>query len=107
MQGGTFMEARLPIEPERLAELCRRRRIQTLSLFGSHLTGTARPDSDVDLLVEFMPDARPTYFDLADIEAELSALLGGRKVDLRTPKELSRYFRDSVQRSAQELYAAE
>ena len=70
------------------------------------MKGTARPDSDVDLLVEFLPDARPTYFDLANIEIELSALLDGRKVDLRTPAELSRYFRDQVQRESEELYVA-
>ena len=70
------------------------------------MKGTARPDSDVDLLVEFLPDARPTYFDLANIEIELSALLDGRKVDLRTPAELSRYFRDQVQCESEALYVA-
>lgn len=53
-----------------LAELCRRRGIRRLSLFGSVLKGTDRPDSDVDLLVEFEPGAAPSYFTLADIEAE-------------------------------------
>jgi uncharacterized protein len=100
------MGARLPIETAALADVCRRHRIRRLSLFGSQVKGTARPDSDVDLLVEFLPEARPTYFDLADIEIELSALLGGRKVDLRTPAELSRYFRDQVQRESEELYVA-
>ena len=89
-----------------LAPICRRHRIRKLSLFGSRLKGTARPDSDVDLLVEFLPDARPTYFDLANIEIELSVLLDGRKVDLRTPAELSRYFRDQVQRESEALYVA-
>lgn len=100
------MGARLPIEPDTLGELCRRHRIRKLSLFGSQLKGTARSDSDIDLLVEFLPDAKPTYFDLAQIEIELSALLGGRKVDLRTPAELSRYFRDQVLREAEEQYVA-
>lgn len=100
------MTARLPIAPEALAELCRRHRIRKLSLFGSRLEGTARPDSDVDLLVEFLPGATPSYFDLANIEIELSKLLGGSKVDLRTPAELSRYFRDKVLREAQEQYVA-
>lgn len=100
------MGARLPIEPDTLVDLCRRHRIRKLSLFGSQVKGTARPDSDFDLLVEFLPDARPTYFDLANIEIELSALLGGRKVDLRTPAELSRYFRDQVQRESEDLYVA-
>ena len=95
---------RLAIAPELLADVCRRHRIRKLSLFGSQLKGTAGPDSDIDLLVEFLPDATPTYFDLAKIEIELSALLGGRKVDLRTAPELSRYFRDEVVRSAEPQY---
>jgi uncharacterized protein len=103
---GKLMGARLPIEPDALSDLCRRHRIRKLSLFGSQMKGTARPDSDFDLLVEFLPHARPTYFDLANIEIELSALIGGRKVDLRTPAELSRYFRDQVQRESEELYVA-
>ncbi len=96
----------IDISEAELAAICRRHRIRKLSLFGSRLKGTARPDSDVDLLVEFLPDARPTYFDLANIEIELSALLDGRKVDLRTPAELSCYFREQVQRESEELYVA-
>ena len=96
----------IDVSEAELAPICRRHRIRKLSLFGSRLKGTARPDSDVDLLVEFLPDARPTYFDLANIEIELSVLLDGRKVDLRTPAELSRYFRDQVQRESEALYVA-
>jgi uncharacterized protein len=69
-------------------------------LFGSVLNGTDRPDSDVDLLVEFEPGAAPGLLGLAAIEAELSSLLGGRRIDLRTAHELSRYFRDEVVRTA-------
>ena len=68
------------------------------------LKGTDRPDSDVDLLVEFEPEATPSLFDLADIEMEMSALLGGRRVDVRTPQDLSRYFRDEVVREAEVQY---
>jgi predicted nucleotidyltransferase len=100
------MDARLPIDPEKLAALCRRHRIRKLSLFGSRLKGTARPDSDVDLLVEFEPDASISLFDMARIEIELSALLDGRKVDLRTAQDLSRFFRDEVVRSAEPQYVA-
>ena len=100
------MGARLPIDPEALATVCQRHRIRKLSLFGSRLKGTARPDSDVDLLVEFEPDARPTYFDLAEIEIELAELMDGQKVDLRTPAELSRYFRAEVLREAEKQYVA-
>ena len=89
-----------------LASLCRRRQIRRLSLFGSVLKGTACPDSDVDLLLEFEPDAVPGLLGLAAIEMELSDLLGGRRVDLRTAEELSRYFRDEVVRTAQVQYAA-
>ena len=81
-----------------------RHTISALALFGSQLKGTARPDSDIDLLVEFIPDARPTLFDLAQIE--LSQALGGRKVDVRTPQDLSRFFRDEVVRTAQVQYVA-
>jgi uncharacterized protein len=77
-----------------------------LALFGSQLKGTARPDSDVDLLVEFLPDAHPTLLDLAQIEIDLSQALGGRKVDVRTPQDLSHYFRDEVVRTAQVQYVA-
>jgi predicted nucleotidyltransferase len=100
------MDVRLPIDPAKLAEVCRRHRIRKLSLFGSQLKGTARPESDIDLLVEFEPDAGISLFDMARIELELSALLGGRKVDLRTAQDLSRYFRDEVVRSAEPQYVA-
>ena len=100
------MGARLPIEPAALAEICRRNRILRLSLFGSQLKGTARPDSDIDLLVEFEPNAVVTLLDMVRIERELSALLGGRKVDLRTAGDLSRHFRDEVIRSAAPQYVA-
>ena len=100
------MGPRLPINPETLAALCQRHRIHKLSLFGSQLKGTARVDSDIDLLVEFEPDCRTTYLDMARIENELSPLLGGRRVDLRTREELSRHFREEVVRSAEPQYVA-
>ena len=87
-----------------LASVCRQRQIRRLALFGSTLKGTARPDSDVDLLVEFDPQARPSLLTMAQIEMELSGLLGGRKVDLRTARELSRYFRDEVVQTAEVQY---
>jgi len=99
------MHPSLKIDPETLADFCRRHHIRRLSLFGSHLKGTARPDSDIDLLVEFEPDARIGLFEMAGMEIELSEMLG-RKVDLRTPGDLSRYFRDEVVRMAEVQYAA-
>ena len=89
-----------------LRSLCRRHQIRRLSLFGSVLRGEARPDSDVDLLVEFSPEAKPSFLNLAEIEQELSALLAGRRVDLRTAEDLSRYFRDEVLREAEVQYGS-
>jgi uncharacterized protein len=89
-----------------LAELCQRHAIRRLSLFGSVLKGTARPDSDVDLLVEFVPGSEPGLLGLSGIETELSALLGGRWVDLRTPADLSRHFRTEVLSTATAQYTA-
>ena len=90
---------------DRTAEFCKRNRIRKLSLFGSALRDDFRPDSDIDLLVEFQSGAAPSLLDLARMERELSAALGGRKVDLRTPAELSRYFRDEVLSTACVHYA--
>jgi uncharacterized protein len=89
-----------------LARLCTRHGIRRLSLFGSVLKGTVGPDSDVDLLVEFERDATPTLPDMAAIEDELSALLQERRVDLRTPQELSRCSRDDVAPEAEPRYVA-
>ena len=69
----------LAIGEEQLAEFCRKQHIRRLSLFGSTFAGTARPDSDIDLLVEFEPGREPGLLGLAAMEAELSALLGGRR----------------------------
>lgn len=94
------------ISKEELARFCRRHHIRWLALFGSALKGTAKPESDIDLLVEFEPGHEPGLLGLAALEEELSALLGGRRVDLRTPRELSRYFREEVLRTAEVQYAA-
>jgi predicted nucleotidyltransferase len=83
-------------DPEALARLCRQNRIRRLSLFGSTLKGLAGEDSDVDLLVEFEPGAKPGLLGLSQIELELSGLLGGRKVDLRTAEDINSRFRDEV-----------
>jgi uncharacterized protein len=93
-------------DPEALVSICERRRIRRLSVFGSTLRGTTRPDSDLDLLVEFEPHAKPGLIGMARIEIELSSLLNGRKVDLRTAEDLSRHFRDEVLRTAAIQYAA-
>jgi len=90
----------------RIAEFCRKHGIRRLAVFGSALRDDFGPDSDIDLLVEFEPDRIPTLFDIAGMEQELSALFGGRKVDLRTPEDLSRYFRQQVLAEAEVQYAA-
>lgn len=89
-----------------LGALCRRHHIRRLALFGSSLRGTDRPDSDVDLLVEFEAGQEPGLLKLAGIEADLSALVGGRPVDLRTAQDLSRHFRADVVRDAEIQFAA-
>ena len=99
------MTHRLPVDPEELARLCSQHHVQRLSLFGSVLTGKDRPDSDVDLLVEFQAGREPGLLALATLEGELSRLLGGRRVDLRTPRDLSRYFRDDVLSAAEVQFA--
>jgi uncharacterized protein len=97
----------LPLyDKQALVALCHRYGIRRLLLFGSVLKGTDRPNSDIDLLVEFEPKSVPGFIGMAAIEAELSELMGGRRVDLRTSQELSRYFRDEVMREAEVQFAA-
>jgi predicted nucleotidyltransferase len=100
------MHDHLAISKSELEHFCRKNGIRRLSLFGSTLKGTARPDSDIDLLVEFEPERVPGLLGLAEIEAQLSQMLGGRCVDLRTPNDLSELFRDAVIETAEVQYAA-
>jgi predicted nucleotidyltransferase len=94
--------SRIPIPKEALAEFCRQHHIRRLALFGSVLRDDFRPDSDIDVLVEFEPGHVPglAFFGMQD---ELSELLG-RKVDLNTREFLSRYFRDQVAAQAEVHY---
>lgn len=87
-----------------LEEFCRKNGIKKLSLFGSVLTDNFGSDSDIDMLVEFIPGETVTFITLSRMERNLSVLFDGRKVDLRTPHELSRYFRDRVETEAETLY---
>ena len=86
--------------------ICQSHGICRLALFGSFASGTNHPESDVDLLVEFSPGRTPGLFKLVAIAEELSPHFGGRKIDLRTPQDLSPYFREQVINGSQELYAA-
>jgi predicted nucleotidyltransferase len=89
---------------EEIAEFCQRNHIRWLAFFGSVIRSDFGPDSDIDVLVEFEPTARVGFFDLFDMEQELSHILGGRKVDMNTPKSLSKYFRDEVMQEAEPQY---
>lgn len=100
-----MQQQNVQVRKEEVANFCRRHHISRLSLFGSVLRDDFRPTSDVDVLVEFESGHAPGLFGLAQMERELSALLGGRKVDLRTPQDLSRYFRDEVMATAEVQYA--
>lgn len=97
------MPALLAVDRELLADFCRRHCIRRLALFGSVLRTDFREDSDIDVLVEFASGHTVGLIRLAGIERELSEMLG-RKVDMRTPADLSRYFRDEVVRGAEVLY---
>lgn len=95
----------IDIPEEALGEFCRRNAIRKLSLFGSVLRDDFSSDSDLDVLVEFEPDAKVGLIRLAGIEEELSNL-AGRKVDLNTPGFLSPHFRDEVLSLARTHYVA-
>ena len=97
------MKVRIPIPKEEIAAFCRRHRIRRLAVFGSALREDFKPESDIDMLVEFEPEARVGLIGFVRIENELSRLLG-RKVDLNTPGSLSPYFRDEVLREAEVVY---
>lgn len=93
------------IPPAEMEALCKRWHIRRLALFGSVLREDFRPDSDIDVVVEFEPDARIGW-EFVTLADELSDLLG-REVDLNTPDMLSRYFRDRVLSSMEVVYANE
>jgi len=97
-------KAKIEIPRERIAEFCRRHHIRKLSFFGSVISEHFTQDSDVDVLVEFEPGQVIGLIRLSGIELELSEIIG-RKVDMRTPADLSRYFREEVLSSAETQYA--
>ena len=99
------MGASLSLDITTIEAFCKKNQIGRLSLFGSVLREDFGPESDVDVLVEFLPGARVGLIRMAGMQMELSAILG-RKADLRTPADLSRYFRDKVLREAEVKYVA-
>jgi len=99
------MEPQIAIDKGRLADFCRQHHLTKLALFGSVLTERFGPDSDVDVLFEYDQEHIPSLFDVVRMERELSEILG-RKADMRTAEDLSKYFRDEVVRTALVQYAA-
>lgn len=98
------MDIQIEIPQQKIAEFCQRNHIRRLAVFGSALRSDFDDESDIDILVEFDPQHVPGLFAVARMERELSALWGGRKVDLRTPEDLSRYFRQQVIQEAEVQY---
>lgn len=103
--GNVELAPRVTIAEDVLETFCRTNGVRRLGLFGSTLRGELRPDSDIDLLVEFQPGRVPGLLHLAALELELAEFLG-REVDLRTAGDLSRLFRDAVSASSRVLYDA-
>ena len=101
------MNARIEIPAENVAEFCKRNQILRLALFGSVLRDDFAPDSDVDALVEFEPDARVGYFALGRMETELGDILG-RKTDMQTFRGIERspnwLLREEILGSAEAVY---
>jgi predicted nucleotidyltransferase len=95
----------ISVDRESVSAFCRQHHIRQLAFFGSVLRSDFGPDSDIDVLVDFHPDHVPGLFGIAQLERELSTLFGGRKVDLRTAEDLSRYFRQEVLSQAEVQYA--
>lgn len=99
-----MVNSTLAVPRDQLVEFCRRHRIRWLAFFGSVLTDEFRPESDIDVLVEFTPGHTPGLA-IIDIEDELSALLGDRNVDLVIRQDLSRWIRKRVLAEAEVVYA--
>lgn len=97
--------ANFEIPKQKIAEFCRKNHIKKLSLFGSALRDDFRPDSDVDILVEFELAAHVGLIKLAGLELKLGEILG-RKVDLNTPEFLSKYYRKEILAEAEAQYDA-
>ena len=104
MNRRTITRHNITFASDKLYKFCRDNGIKKLSLFGSILRDDFGPESDIDMLVEFMPGEIVGFFRLSRIERSLSDISGGRKVDLRTPEDLSGYFREKVVAESEELY---
>lgn len=105
VDAGTEDRRRVSVDRGRIADFCRVHGICELSLFGSVLRDDFGPDSDIDVLVEFLPQVQTSFFRLSDMRDELSEVFG-RQVDLMTKPSLHPYLRDDVLRNVQVLYVA-
>jgi uncharacterized protein len=103
MHRNELMPLQLTLPKAEIEAFCRQYGIRKLALFGSVLRSDFRPDSDVDVLVEFEPDVRMNFFTFVDLQDQLSALLQ-RDVDLHTSESLSQHIRPNVLATAQTLY---
>lgn len=90
------MNSAVPVQKKKLASLCRTEGIKRLAVYGSALRPDFGPESDIDVLVEFEQDRTPGLLGISRLERELSPLFGQRRIDLRTPEDLSIYFREKV-----------
>ncbi len=97
----------IDIPKEKITYFCQRWHISRLSLFGSVLRDDFRPESDIDVLVEFQPEHIPGFLKLHQIQEELSTLLGNRQIDLVTSKFLNHRIRDRILSQAEVYYDAE
>ena len=100
------MNRRVSVSKSALAAFCREHGIKRMAIFGSALRDDFGPESDIDMLVEFQPDRVPGLLGIAGMEMELAELFDGRKVDLRTPEDLSPYFRQDVLAIAEDQYVS-
>ncbi len=98
------MNPQISVPRQQLAVFCQENGIKRLAIHGSALREDFGPGSDIDVLVEFEPDRIPGLLGVAGMEIELSGLFSGRKVDLRTPEDLSPYFRQDVLDAAEVQY---
>ena len=97
-------KARISFRKEEIADFCRRNHIRRLAFFGSVLQDRFGPDSDVDVLVDFEPDAQIGFMSLSRMQRELAELLG-RPVDLVPRDGLKPIIREAVLPAAEEIYA--
>lgn len=98
------MKTKISID-QKIEDFCRKHHIHRLAFFGSVLRDDFRPDSDVDVLVEFEPDHTPGFIGLRQMEEEFSGFLAGHQPDIVTPGFLNRRIRDQILAEAQVKYA--